>query len=520
MRGRARLRALGLRGRIIGVVLVTAAAALAVAAATLLSQLESSLKNADQHALYEELKGAAKPFEKLQPGNVIYTALLPSVGRPPPGSASLIARGEQAHDRLADAASRLESRVGASYVVVLGYPDVDGQHAKRVLVAPPSAAASAKSIAVVDPYTDVARAFAKHQARFTPGTISGIEYARAAIPFTAGGLHWVLAVRKPLDEVSSAVAAVRTAIFYAALVAAALTLLLAIPFAGTLVRRLRLLRQTALRVAHEGPNVEIPVDRAMDEVGDLARTFALMQQQLRRQEEARRAFVATASHELRTPVASLDGLLELLDDDLQSGEADLDDARSLISRARAQSHRLGRLAADLLDLSRIDAQTVLRSEPVELGELSRAVLAEFDLGISRLGLAAVLDDSAGSVWALGDPGSVARILRILLDNAVRLSPGGGEVRIELRNGDRASLSVIDQGPGVPAEEREMIFERFMRGREAGGRAGFGLGLAIGRELASRMGGELVLEDQDGPGARFTLRLPAARAPQEEPVTLA
>jgi signal transduction histidine kinase len=316
------------------------------------------------------------------------------------------------------------------------------------------------------------------------------------------------------------VAAVRTAILDAALVAAALTLLLAIPFAVTVVRRLRLLRVAALRVAQEGPTVEIPVDRAMDEVGDLSRSFALMQQQLRHQEEARRAFVATASHELRTPVASLDGLLELLDEDLESGHADLEDARSLIARARAQSRRLGRLAADLLDLSRIDAQTDLRSEPVELGELSRAVLAEFELGTARRGVLTVLDDTAGAVWALGDPGSVARILRILLDNAVRLSPEGGKIRVELRNGDRASLSVCDQGPGVPAEERELIFERFMRGREAGGKAGFGLGLAIGSELARRMGGELALEDQDGPGARFTLRLPVARAPQEEPVALA
>src|SRR5205823_4740978 len=104
----------------------------------------------------------------------------------------------------------------------------------------------------------------------------------------------------------------------------------------------------------------------------------------------------------------------------QSGKVDLDDARSLLERARGQSRRLGRLAADLLDLSRIDAQTELRSEPVELGELSRAVMAEFDLGVARRRVMTMLDDQAGSVWALGDPGSVARILRILLDNAIRL----------------------------------------------------------------------------------------------------
>ena len=245
-----------------------------------------------------------------------------------------------------------------------------------------------------------------------------------------------------------------------------------------------------------------------------------MQHQLQRQEEARRAFVATASHELRTPLATLDGMLELLGEDLRSGNPDLDDAHSLLERARAQSKRLGRLAADLLDLSRIDARVELRSEPVELGELSRAVLAEFDLGTAERGIVTVLDDSSGSVWALGDPGSVAQILRILLDNAIRLSPEGGKVKVELRNGSSATLSVCDHGPGVPNEERELIFERFMRGRDTSRQAGFGLGLAIGRELAERMGGELVLEEPDGPGARFTLRLPFAHAPEEEPVAVA
>jgi signal transduction histidine kinase len=189
----------------------------------------------------------------------------------------------------------------------------------------------------------------------------------------------------------------------------------------------------------------------------------------------------------------------------------------LLERARAQSRRLGRLAADLLDLSRLDAQVELRSEPVELGELSRAVLAEFELGTAERRITTALDESAGSVWALGDPGSVARILRILLDNSVRMSPEGGEIRVELRNGVHASLSVCDCGPGVPPDEHELIFERFKRGRQTAGQAGFGLGLAIGRELAERMGGQLVLEESVSAGAKFTLRLPAAQAPREDPV---
>jgi signal transduction histidine kinase len=298
-----------------------------------------------------------------------------------------------------------------------------------------------------------------------------------------------------------------------------LTLILAIPLSGRLVRRLRRLREAALELADEGPAVEIPVDRVRDEVGDLARTLTTMQQRLQQQEEARRSFVATASHELRTPLTSLDGMLELLADDLHSARPDLEDARALLVRARAQSRRLGRLAADLLDLSRIDAQVELRSEPVELGELSRAVLAEFELGTQDRGITSQLEDLGGSVWALGDPGSIARILRILLDNAVRISPVESEIRVGLRRAPEVAISVSDQGPGVADEERDLIFRRFSRGRHTSGQAGFGLGLAIGRELAERMGGRLVLEHNAATGATFTLIMPAAHAPDHDPVAV-
>jgi signal transduction histidine kinase len=234
-----------------------------------------------------------------------------------------------------------------------------------------------------------------------------------------------------------------------------------------------------------------------------------MQHQLRQQEEARRAFVATASHELRTPLTSLDGMLELLDDDLRAGDPDIEEARALLERARVQSRRLARLAADLLDLSRLDAEVKLRSEPVELSELCRAVLAEFELGTAERAISSTLELADEQVWALADPGSVARIVRILLDNAVRVSPRGSRVTIELHNGSSAELSVADEGPGIAPEDRHVIFERFQRGRDTGGKAGFGLGLAIGRELAERMGGELVLDESYAAGARFLLRLPVA-----------
>jgi signal transduction histidine kinase len=553
MRGRPSHGALGLRGRILGAVLVTTVATLGVAALALLGPLEHSLRTAELTTLRGEvgstkyagpksIEKTVNQFKQISL-NLVPEADLQPVKQPTGGAAinpdagrhgslcededssylqevclqklGLAARGEVLRQL-----RNLGAVTGATKVALLGYPETTGRHPKVVAALPDS------DILRADPYDDVVRAFRSEAAVYSIGAVGDSEFARAALPFTtpvSGGTtpdRWVLVVRRPLDTVAAAVSTVRRAFLYAALAGLALTLVLGIPLAATIVRRLRRLRHVALQLAHDGPPVHVPADRRRDEVGDLGRAFAQMQQRLQHQEEARRAFVATASHELRTPLASLDGMLELLHDDLESDALDLPDARSLLERARTQSRRLARLAADLLDLSRLDAQVQLRSEPVELRELSRAVMAEFELGTEERGIMATLDDSAGQVWACGDPGGIARIVRILLDNAVRVSPQGGEITVELRNGHQASVTVRDEGPGVAAEERELIFERFQRGRATGGSAGFGLGLAIGRELAERMGGQLVLERTDLPGATFTLRLPVATAQEEEPLAVA
>jgi signal transduction histidine kinase len=270
-----------------------------------------------------------------------------------------------------------------------------------------------------------------------------------------------------------------------------------------------------------------PIDGHRDEIGELTRAFASMHSQLRRQESARRAFVATASHELRTPLTSLDGMLELLEDDLNADNLDLVDARKRTARAKEQSTRLSALAGDLLDLSRMDAQLDLRREPLELGELCRAVAAEFELRAAGSRVRLDVRHTPSACWVSADPGAVARIIRILLDNALRVSPPGSTISVEMAtHRGWATATVSDDGPGVAADERELIFERFQRGSATGGRAGFGLGLAIGRELAERMGGALEVEDAAAPGpgeppapkasrgARFTLRLPVAEIASE------
>jgi signal transduction histidine kinase len=514
--------AIGLRGRIVAVVLITTVATLAIAAVLLLGPLEKSLRKADEQALKKSIPhNVVKRFKRLPLGN-------------------LNTLGSTAPHQLARAQQQLQDETGGAFVAVLGNAGRNGAHASVLL---PESGISG------DPYTDVAAVLRRNQPKFKVISIDGTQYASAVIPFkvrevivkrpssasprapahVAGRpgappshgsrppgvwtttLPYAIVLRKSISEIPAVVHVVTRAFLEAAAAGLVLTLILGIGLSGRLVARLRRLRRVAIVVEQDGPGSVVPVDRARDEVGDLARSLAAMQERLRQQEEARRAFVATASHELRTPLTSLDGMLELLHDDLDYADPDIADARDLVARARAQSRRLGRLAADLLDLSRMDAQVDLRSEPVELGEISRAVLAEFELVAEERGIRTSLQLRGESAWALGDPGSIARILRILVDNGLRISPRGSEIRVRLRSGKVVTLSVCDEGPGVREEERDAIFQRFKRGRDTGGQAGFGLGLAIGRELARRMDGDLVLEPAGAIGATFTLTLPVAPA---------
>ncbi len=217
---------------------------------------------------------------------------------------------------------------------------------------------------------------------------------------------------------------------------------------------------------------------------------------------ARKEFIATASHELRTPIFSLSGFVELLQDE----ELDDETRREFLDTMSEQVERLQKLSVNLLDLSRLDSGSVeLQTEPVDLAELARSIADEFHPRLSDHGTELLLQVPEEGPSAYCDRERVAQIVRILLDNALRHTPEGTDVTVRAhRDNGAAELTVADTGPGLPAGARSKVFERFYTGDAT---RGAGLGLAIARELAERMDGRLLLETERGSTA-FTLELPS------------
>jgi signal transduction histidine kinase len=502
-----RRRAFGLRPRLLAALVFTSVVTLAVAALALLPPLQSRLT--DQAA--NDLENATSADQPLFERDIVASLAKTRKDRSSPED-RLSTLGVD----IAARAFRLRLRTDARVIVASSVPDA--QPVFDTDVAGSSLPRGEILSAISNP---VARTVRRDNQiiRIEPIDVPG-NVALNPIRGTDLPGDFVLVTQKPLTDVATAVHQVRNAFLAAAAVGLLVAVLLGIALATGIGRRLARLRAAAVRVAEEGTDAPTPRDDGLDEVGDLARALATMQRELRRQEAARRSFVATASHELRTPLTSLQGTIELLEEDLRDGRLDQEDARRQVQSAQRELRRLARLASELLDLSRLDADVALRSEPVELGELCRAVAAEFELRAAESGVELDVPAPPGPCWGSGDPGAVARVVRILLDNALRHAPAASTIRVlPAYHGEKATVAVDDEGPGVLPADRERIFERFERGSAPSGESGFGLGLAIGRELARKMGGELRLTDEAS-GASFVLELPielpAGSHPEHEP----
>jgi two-component system, OmpR family, sensor histidine kinase ChvG len=331
----------------------------------------------------------------------------------------------------------------------------------------------------------------------------------SAVPFDGG----VLLATDNDRTFTHTVRRERGIILGAMAVVLAISVFLSMFLARTIVRPLRRLALAAHRVRlGRAREVKVPrLPRRSDEIGLLARAVSDMSQSLRQRIDNIEAFAADVTHELKNPLASLrsavDGLDRVEDPELR---------QRLMDIAREDVGRLDRLINDISEAARTDAELHrAKFERVDLGPLIEQIVSSWEsrreTGDARIAFARPRKETAA---VMGKPDRLARAINAIIDNAVSFSPPGGLVEIAAAHvGDEVRIRIDDEGPGVPPEAREAIFNRFHSVRPEGENFGrhSGLGLAIAQAIVKGHDGEIDVHDRDDApsGARFTIRLPAA-----------
>ncbi len=316
------------------------------------------------------------------------------------------------------------------------------------------------------------------------------------------------------EDIEAGVREVRLAILQVFVLAFAITVMLSVYLAATIARPVRRLAEVA-DIVRRGPTRRVAIPdftSRRDEIGDLSGALGDMTAALYDRIEAIEAFAADVAHEVRNPITSIRSAVELL---AQGG--DLQRQEKLTAIIQEDVARLDRLIGDIADASRVDAELARAEvEPVDLVQLIRTLVGIQRETGSREAPNVVVD--AGSEAPLvvdGIEGRLGQVMRNLLANAVTFSPPGGLIRIRVsRENDRARITVEDDGPGIPDDMREAVFERFYTERPEGEAFGVhsGLGLSISRQIVVAHGGGIRAEnrrneDGDVAGARFIVELP-------------
>ncbi len=244
-----------------------------------------------------------------------------------------------------------------------------------------------------------------------------------------------------------------------------------------------------------------------DEVDRLSRTFADMTDRITKFDLLRRELIANVSHDLRTPLASLQGYLDTLL--LKEGQLTADEQRRFIEIASKHSERLGKLVDELFELAKLDSQvTPIKVESFSIAELVQDVVQKFQLRAQQNGIALEAGVRPDLPLVRGDIALMERVLENLIENAIRHTPAGGSVSVSLvPHGDRFAVRVADTGSGISEEHLPHIFDRFYRASDTKG--GAGLGLAIAKRILELHGTTLSAESEVDRGTTFTFALSVA-----------
>ncbi|MXO67828.1 HAMP domain-containing protein [Altererythrobacter marinus] len=366
---------------------------------------------------------------------------------------------------------------------------------------------------VADSWPELARAreegVSQIQLRDAP---DGSPVINAAVPVGLNGVT-LLTTRNAID-ITEKVREARSTLGMAVLIALLGSIFLSLYLARTIVQPLQSLARAAMRVRLGRERaIEVPrMPDRRDEIGALARAVSDMTAALRHRIDAVEHFAADVAHEIKNPLASLRSAVESL------AKVDEPGLRSqLTAIAEHDIRRIDRLVTEISDASRVDAEISRATfERIDLGELAAAIITAREDRSENDGRRIRLHPSGAPALVMGVPLRIERIVENLLDNAVSFSPSGGiiDVTIERDEDGRVVLSVCDEGPGIPEEAREKVFQRFHSVRPDAEAFGdhSGLGLAIARTIAEAHDGTLEARDRpDGQrGACLVLGLPAAR----------
>jgi signal transduction histidine kinase len=280
------------------------------------------------------------------------------------------------------------------------------------------------------------------------------------------------------------------------------------------LRPLRGMAGASHRLAEGDLTTRVEVPESQDEVGDLARAFNHMAEQLEAAFTAQRAFVADASHELRTPLHALGGQIDV---QLRVMESRPDEARRLAGFMRREVDRLSGLVEDLLVLARLEAQgaEALQFHVLDLGDVARDVFEQSRALPTLDGRHIELEVDEGHIPVCGDPHRLHQVLLNLTTNGLQYAPDRTSIKLAVHRRDGvACVQVSDQGPGVPPEHLRHVFDRFYRTDSTRARlsGGAGLGLAIAQAIVEVHGGRISAANAPTGGAVFTVILPLARQP--------
>lgn len=270
---------------------------------------------------------------------------------------------------------------------------------------------------------------------------------------------------------------------------------------------------TVLRFSKGAFNLRIPA-QGQDEVAQLGKSFNLMADELNTLEQARRSFVANVSHELRSPLTSMRGFLEAM----QDGTIPPEETPKYLEIVIAENRRMTAMVNDLLDLAKIESgQYVLHPSVFDVNELIARTLLTFEARIDAGQIDIQLDFSEERCYVEADPDQIAQVLRNLIDNAVKFTPAGGRLALSTAAEKKlVRVRVADSGRGVAEEDVPYLFDRFYKAEKAhtpGAQSGTGLGLSIVKRIIDAHGQDIAVESRLGQGTAFTFTLKRAERPQ-------